>query len=347
MIYFMVDFLLYRKKLAFVSSYIKSFICLCLPFLIPIGAEAKSVIYKYSVSQDIKSIRIQAHQAQIELIPRKDKKQELKVKYSGELDTEEEEDVFTVSVEKFPDEELAWKKTGKRPIIKVWAPARNLEVAVFGGKVLVDKFTNINLSVFMAGKGSVQVKRTKGTLKIFQSSGKISVNSHKGDITIQEEDSLVSLSSCKGKMNIRGFKGHLEVSKSSGYLDVKSFKAPLVLRRFAGQLTFQQEKGGVYFKPMIGSVIGFSKEGEIRGTLQPNEVNLKTDTGKIHLDLPYSQAWLTAETWEGKIFTPIYFHRVKTGGMDRSRGRLRGSKHTGKVSLKSRSGSIRVYQSVN
>ena len=306
-----------------------------------------STIHKYEVSQDIKSIRIQAHQAHIQLIQRKDKKQELKVKYSGELDTEEENNVFVVSVEKFPDEKLAWKKTGKRPTIKVWVPARNLEVAIFGGKVLVDKFTNINLSVFMAGKGSVQIKRTQGELKIFQSSGKINVNSHKGDITIQEEDSLVSLSSCKGKINIRGFKGHLEVSKSSGYLDVESFKAPLVLRRFAGQLTFQQEKGGVYFKPMIGSVVGFSKEGEVRGTLQPNEVDLRTDTGKIHLDFPYSRAWLTAETWEGKIFTPIYFHRVKTGGMDRSRGRLRGSKHTGKVSLKSRSGSIKVYQSVN
>ena len=64
-------------------------------------------------------------------------------------------------------------------------------------------------------------------------------------------------------------------------------------------------------------------------------------------NFPYSRAWLTAETWEGKIFTPIYFHRVKTGGMDRSKGCLRGSKHTGKVSLKSRSGSIKVYQSVN
>ena len=346
-----MDFLLYRKNLVVVFSHIKKIkiqiLCLCLPFFIPIGAGAKSVIYKYDVSQDIKSIRIQAHQAHIELIKRKDKKQELKVQYSGELEKEEEGDVFIVSVEKFPDEKLAWKKTGKRPTIKVWAPARNLEVAVFGGKVLVDKFADVNLSVFMAGKGSVHIKRTTGELKIFQSSGTINLDSHKGNITIQEEDSLVSLNACKGKINIRGLKGHLEVSKSSGYLDVQSFKAPLVLRHFAGQLSFQQEKGGVYFKPMIGSVSGFSREGELRGTLQPNEVDLKTDTGKIHLDFPYSRAWLTAETWEGRIFTPIYFHRVKTGGMDRSRGRLRGSKHTGKVSLKSRSGSIRVYQSVN
>jgi len=156
------------------------------------------------------------------------------------------------------------------------------------------------------------------------------------------------LQSCEGRIDLSSFKGRVEVSQSGGNLSVRSFKSPVVLKKFTGQVKFQQEKGGVFFRPMIGSVSGFSKEGEIRGVVYPNEVNIETKTGKIHLDLPRSNAWVTAETWEGRIFTPVYFNRIKTGGMDRSQGRLRGSrKRKGNVFIKSHAGSIRIYQSVN
>lgn len=303
------------------------------------------ITHKYSISSDIKNIRIQAHYAHIRLF--QSKKKELKVQYFKKLKIKEKDSTLLVSEEGFPRVKKAGRSIGKKSVIKIWIPSFPVEVAVFGGEIEIDKFWKTNLSVFMSERGSVRIKNTKGNLNIFQKEGSIRIDSHKGNIVVQTESSRVQLRSCNGKIRFSGFKGRLEVNKSKGQLFVRSFKSPLILNTFIGYLDFQQEKAAVYLKPMIGSVSGYSKEGEVRGVIHPNEVSIETKTGRIHLDAPHSRAWVTAETWEGKIVTPVYFNRIKTGGMDRSKGQLRGKKKKGNVSLKSHSGSIRVYQSVN
>ena len=308
----------------------------------------KNIIHKYNLSSEIKSIRIQVHHAHVRVLRNKNKKQELRVKYKGNLKMEESNDVFAVSEGSFPNEKNVWKLNNKkRSVMVLWVPKLPIEIALFSGKVEMDKLKQIELSVFMPGRGAIQLKNTDGKINIFQGTGNINIRSHKGDLAIQSEDSRIHLRDCRGKINLSGFKGHVKISKSRGHLIAHSFKSPLIINHFTGRLDFWQEKGGVYLKPMIGSVSGYSGQGEVRGTIHPNVVDLETDKGKIHLDFPYSRAWLTAQTWEGKVAAPRYFNRVKTGGMERVRGRLKGSKNNkGNISLKSHSGSIRVYQSV-
>ena len=312
-----------------------------------VNAEKKSSIQKYELSSEIKNIRIQMQHVHIRLLHSNSKKKELKIKYKGSLEVDEDDATFVISEKSFPNEKQAWKiKNTEKKMMTIWVPKIPVKVAVFSGRVEVDELKKVKLSVFMPGKGTVQIKNTAGTVQIFQG-GYINIHSYKGELTVQAENSRIHLQSCKGTINLSGFKGRVEVNKSEGRLIVRSFKSPLILNHFTGHLDFRQEKGGVYLKPVIGSVLGYSKQGEIRGAIQPNQVNIETDTGKIHLDFPYSRAWLTAETWEGRIFTPRYFNRVKTGGMERTRGRLKGSKIKGNISLKSHSGSIKVYQSVH
>lgn len=312
-----------------------------------LASEKSSIIRAYELSSDVKNIRIQAHHAHIRLFQAKGKKKKMKVQYYRFLEFDEENSTLVVSEDDFPNKKKSMKNINKRSVMTVWAPSLPVRIVVFGGKVEINKFWKTDLFISMSGRGVVQVKNTAGNLNVFQREGDILIDSHKGDITVQAENSRVQLQSCKGQVKLSSFKGRIEVNKSSGHLSVRSFKSPLVLNKFTGRLEFRQEKAGVYLKPMIGSVFGYSKEGEVRGVIHPSEVNIETKAGRIHLDLPYSQAWVTAETWEGRIVTPVYFNRVKTGGMDRSKGRLRGKKREGNVSLKSRSGSIRVYQSVN
>ena len=318
-------------------------------FTFPVESGKKQNIkHEYVLSTEITNIRVQAHHASIRLLQSKGDRRKLKVQYRDILNVEEEGQTMIISESSFPDEEKAWKSLNKVPEMKVWVPPLPVKIAVFGGRVTVDKFWKTDLSVFMSGEGSIDIKKAEGNLQIFQGAGSVYIESYKGNITVQAENSRVRLQSCKGQTDLSSFKGRVEVSRSSGNLSVRSFKSPLVLKKFTGQVKFQQEKGGVFFKPVIGSVSGYSKEGEVRGVVHPNEVNIETKTGKIHLDLPHSRAWVTAETWEGRIFTPVYFNRIKTGGMDRSQGRLKGSsKNKGNVFLKSHAGSIRVYQSVN
>ncbi len=314
--------------------------------------EGKPFIRKYKLSSEVKNIRIQAHQAHIRLLKmnKGNTQNALKVQYRTPLKMEEDNSTLVISENDFPNKEAAgrvWKN--KKPLMIVWVPKLPVQVAVFGGKVEINKFWKTSVSIFTSGKGSVFTKNTEGNMHISQNTGDIKVDSHKGQLTIQSENSHIFLQSCKGKIKVNSFKGRLTVKKSIGQLSVRSFATLLTVNRFTGRLDFHQEKGDVRLKPMIGSVFGYSKEGAVRGVIQANEVNIETHTGKIKLNLPNSQAWVTAETWEGRIFTPIYFNRIKTGGMDRSKGRLRGkgSKRKGNVSLKSHSGSIRVSQSVN
>ena len=337
----------YFKDLKNIS--LKIFLLLSLFFSCSYSLAKKQALItrRQSLFSDVKNIRVQAHQAHIRLLKIKGKKKEIKVQYQESLDVKEEGSTLVISEKDFPDQEIAWKGLKKRPVMTIWAPQLPIKIGIFEGTVEVDRFWKTDLALFISGEGSIRIKNTSGHVHIFQRSGNIAINSHLGNLTIQSENSVIHLKSCKGDINVSGFKGRLRVDKSSGSLSVQSFKAPLILNHFTGRLDFRQEKGGVYLKPMIGSVFGYSKEGEVRGVIRANEVNIETKTGRIHLDLPYSRAWVTAETWEGRIFTPIYFNRIKTGGMDRSKGRLRGSKRKGNVSLKSHSGSIRVYQSIN
>ena len=326
-----------RKKIAVI------FLVVCGAFVFPCWGKVPD-IKQHDLSSEIKKVRIQVHHAHLRLISVKKNKDKLKTRYPSDLKIKKEGSTLVVSEKSFPHKEKAWQTVQKKPSMTVWLPNIPLEVALFSGKVEANRQTN--LSVFMLNKGEINIKNTKGKLNVFQKSGSINIHSHKGNIRIQTEDSRVNLSACKGKkMNWSGFKGRFTVQKSSGHLSTWSFKAPLVLKHFTGRLDFQQEKGGVYLQPMIGSVFGKSQAGEIKGAIHAGEVNMETQSGGINLDFPHSKAWVKAETWEGKISAPVYFNRIKTGGMDRSKGKLRGKKRTGNISLKSQSGSIRIYQS--
>ena len=319
-----------------------------------IGGASKTLTAQAKLSADIKSIRVEAYHAHIHLLPLKEgkkaKPKELKVEHPAHFKIEEQDSTLVVSEEGFPNQalvELGSKKPQKPPKLTVFVPPfdKPLKVTLFSGKISVQNLKKQDLSLIIAHKGSVRVTNSKGRLNIFQQTGNINIVNYQGKIRAQAENSLISIASCKGEMHLSSFKGQMVISRSSGTLFTHSFKAPLTLNHFTGQLRFQQEKGGVYFKPLTGSVTGYSREGEIRGSIKPHKVKIETQRGKINLNMPGSGAWLTAQTWEGKIFTPPYFRRIKTGGMERAKGRLRASqKKTGSVFLKSHSGSIRVSQ---
>ena len=268
------------------------------------------------------------------------------MKQEGEWDVEQKGSSLVISEEDFPSKERESSSEQKKLKMHIQVPGgQAFQIAVVSGQAEINGLQIKNLSISMLGHGTIKTTKTKGDLQIFQGFGQISVKSHIGSLALQAEDSVVNVQSSRGSIELRSLKGQIKVSNSSGELYVRSFKAPTVLKTVSGKLDFLLEKGGLYLQNLTGSIKGYSKEGEVRGVVRPENVDIETGEGRIHLNFPHSMAWVKVESWDGKVRTPVYFRRIKTGGMDRASGRLKGKKYRGNVSLKSRSGSITVYQS--
>ena len=311
---------------------------------------------EHPLTKEITSIRIQAKKARLRLIPQKGHR--LSIRSDKPLrvtkeNTEEKETITLIISEKdFPPEESGgFNLGGKQNNILIRAPITwPITVLLFRGQVMVEPAHKVgrfnNLSIRIAGPGLVRTRNTKGTLHVSQREGDVHIHSHKGSLTVQGERAKARFQTCSGEMSFVGFKSQLQVDNSKGSLTTRAFKLPLTVNKFRGRLDFRQEKGPVYLKSMTGSISGYSKEGEVRGLIYPKEVSIETKTGRIHLDVPHSRAWVQADTSEGRLWTPTYFNRTRTGGMDRAQGRLKGKgKQAGRVSLKSHAGSIKIYQS--
>ncbi len=229
---------------------------------------------------------------------------------------------------------------------------KTVKVILFSGKVDVQKLSFQKLFVSVLNQAHTEIKNTKGVLDIVQNHGDVVLKSHRGKVNLYSQDISLRVEDLKGPGVFKFLRGKMRLLNSSGFFDVRLFQGDLILRKSSSRLHFHGEKGGVYLRGFKGSVTGYLKEGEVRGQItQPHEVRMETGTADMFLDFPGTQAWLQAESWDGKVKTPPYFHRIRTGGVHRSEGRLRGGKtgrkneDSGSVILKTRSGSITVYQS--
>lgn len=330
----------------------------------------KGLFHTYTLTPEIKSIRIQlSANTHLELRPLKTQKLTKKQKeknamnprtlkvwlshspvlWGNSLTHQTKKETFILSNKKFYSTKNILRVKNKKPIrIVMEVPQMPLQLIAFGGgQIKVTNLKNIRLLISVQNRSSIHVQNTQGKLQIFQGTGTSRIESHKGQLSAQGENAQIYLKSCKGKMNLKYFKGSIHIENSRGELNLRSFKASSKIKKFTGKLNFHTEKGQTRLTYVSGSIAGFAKEGTIKGTLYPNEAQIETKTGKIWLDMPKSNIWVNAESWEGKIKTPNYFHHIRTGGMDRASGRLKGTiQRKGSVSLKSRSGSITIHQSV-
>ena len=265
--------------------------------------------------------------------------------WSSRLKQKIKDQAFILSDKNFPS--LKAKDKAREAVEILLPEGLSVHVRLFTGEIKIQNLKNTNIFVAAPGRSVVETANTSGKLQVFQAAGQLSIRRHKGPIHLQGENTRLFMEHCQGPIHISHFKGQARVKNSKGRLNLRAFKAHDVLKNFEGRLTFHIEQGFLKFRPVIGSVEGQAQSAHITGVLHPHEVNIQTNTGRIALDMPHSKAWVTAESWEGKIRTPNYFNRIKTGGMDRSQGRLRGRGRlkTGKVILNSRSGSISVGQS--
>ena len=310
-------------------------------------------VIQRELSSDTHTVQIRTQGADIQVLPvkgpakknklKKPPEKTIKIQYQGEFKTKTEDHIFKIfeKTSKFKEQNRDQEKTS---LTLYLADNMSLQILASAGNIRIKNIQAPVLFISSPGKTSIQTRNTKAKLSIFQETGGIQIDSHKGALNIQTENSKVDIKNSQGNMELRAFKGRLDIQQSKGKLYVRTFKAPIRLKHFTGQVASHQDKGGLYLQPMFGSIQARSDTAEIKGRLYPEKVNIETKTGVISLNMPDSRAWVTLESWEGRIKTPAYFYRSRTGGLSRAKGRLRGKKNKGEVQLKSLSGAIEVYQ---
>ena len=334
------------------------FVCLLSVHLSSYANNKKS-LQIYPLNSEIKNLRFLLSGSNLKIVPLKKSKEspkELRIwlndspkLWRKSINYQVEKDTLIISDKYFYTAKNILNTNKTKPLqIILEVPTISIQVMAIGkgGVITIKNLKNDLIQVSAQYNTSIIIQNTQGELKLFQGAGSAQIKSHQGTLIAQGENAHIQLKSCQANMKLHYFKGRISIEDSKGSIHLRTFKAKSSLKKFTGRLNFHIEKANLSLKQISGSITGFSKEGNIYGVLYPNTVKIETESGKIWLDMPKSNIWVQAESWEGKIRTPDYFSHIRTGGMDRASGELRGTKkRKGRVSLKSRSGAITVHQS--
>ena len=316
-------------------------------------AKTTAIVQEHALASNISTLQVHLKDVSAVFQPapalkKGSKRKVFKIRSLKKLRTQKEKSTFQVLSEDFFKEKKQELSNSKKtaPAYTFWIP-KNISLKIFakGGKLELKGLKSPKFHLSVLDKSFIQIHRTQGDLSIFQSSGDLNIEQHKGALQVQTEKVNIQLKKYNGVMDVKSFKGGLNIHNSRGKLAVHSFKSPLIVKNFNGELNFHQERGNTTLQSVRGVLKGYADEGNVRGKITPKKAYIETGKGSVALDLPGSFSWVDLESWEGGIKTPPYFYRTRAGGISRAKGRLKGKKQGGSVSLKSRSGSLRIWQS--
>ena len=272
-----------------------------------------------------KTLRIQgAHAISLKIEPGK------KLKTTGSVDIDKQRDHFLLVL---GDQAEVTVKTPFPSISIVLQSLENLEIKNL-------KQANIKVSI---KKAKLLVKNNQGDLQVHLDEGRLEAKSHKGNVEVHSYLAPVFFEHLKGSLKIASLRAPLNIFQSQGRFDIQSFSGVIKLEKLSGHLTFHAEKSKIRFKSYKGSVQGYSGQGEVSGSLTPDQVKIESQWSPIHLYFSNSKARVEAQSWEGKVLAPKNFYKDRAGGVYKASGSIRHRGDVpGYVQLKSRYGKISI-----
>lgn len=260
----------------------------------------------------------------------------LKIEPGKELET-----TGSAEVDKKKDHHLLVLKDSSEVIVKT--PARSMSIVLESLDSLEIKgFQKANIKVSLK-KGQVLLKNNKGDLQVHLDEGRLELKSHQGSVEVHSYLAPVFLENLKGSLKISSLRAPLSIFQSQGKFNIQSFAGLIKLEKLSGDLSFHSEASKIQFKSYKGNIQGYSRRGEISGSVTPDQVKIETELSPIRLYFANSKARIEAQSWEGKVFAPKNFYKDRAGGVYKASGsiRQRGT-IPGYVQLKSRSGRISI-----
>ena len=173
-------------------------------------------------------------------------------------------------------------------------------------------------------KGNIDLQKTTGKAQIDLYEGKVSVKNHKGDLKFKSFSADLNVSESQGVFAIQLNEGSLKIQKSAGYLDFVGNKLKLNLNDFNGDIK------------------GFTESGELRASLKPENLELKTGTAPVRLYVKGQGPQVSASTKEGQIYAPRYLYKKFEGKSIHVSGRIRSRTKKGSINVETERGKIYI-----
>ncbi len=223
--------------------------------------------------------------------------------------------------------------------IKVYAPAKKLEVFWLEGQIVVSDFKN-SLSLQLS-EGDVSVTDGKGPLNLQLINGRLKVAQHEGNIEIQTFKGQAGLEKTKGSLTVNNHSASFKISQHQGPLHVVNHSGAIVTDQSVGAIKLKNVSGVINIKEMDGSL-----EGEVtRGTLNVTAKNLQSfavnsEEAVIVLEAPKESAALASlRSEKGHLKAPPHFGKIQKGQWTELRGQLKG-KEQGSIKIVSKYGDV-------
>lgn len=247
---------------------------------------------------------------------------------------------------KGPEGKQAWsqwiKNSAPELSIDIESPGIPTELVAHSGTISllnIKQPTTIQLV-----QGTIRTSATEGLLRIGMQNGSVAIEKHQGKLELDAFSVKLNLQELAGDLNLTNFSGDSNVSKIKGNIEVKSNTGLINISKSAGSLDFLAGRGPLLVANFDGPVRGQSDLGAVTIGLDADaDVNIESNQGPVTVKLPSnSGALIRLQSEEGSLAAPEPVKQVGSAKARLVSGRLGGDGPKGNVSVKSKSGALKV-----
>ena len=289
------------------------FFCLC---LLPLSNEAESEQWS---AKEIQSLFIQARALKLNV--KHTEAPFYTIKAHKDFSFKNEKGVLKIQSKDFSKKKL-WSDYEEELELSISGPSRLIEVFASSSKISVlDWKSSIFISTF---KSDIQLQNIEGKSQIDLYEGQAYIKNHKGDLKFKSFQAALNLIDSKGVFDFQANQGALKIKNSAGELDFVGHNLKLQISNFNG------------------AIKGFTESGEIKASLKPQQLELKTGTAPVRLYTRGQGVQVNAYTKEGQIYAPRYLNKKYEGKSIRVSGRIRSRVKTGNLKVETNRGKIYI-----
>lgn len=221
------------------------------------------------------------------------------------------------------------------------APAVPVEVSIRTGEVQAQNWKE-NLSIDLVD-GRVKTATGEGALKIQIQRGEVLVDDHRGNVTVDSYAAKVTLNSVRGDLSLSNFAGDSTLNDVKGHLDLVGASGAMNIGQSSGSADFSMSRGAIVMTAFEGPVKGYAGQGTVTVAIKGEaDIQVESEQAPVTVRLPASSgARLNLQTEDGYLRLPDPLQKSLAGAR-RYTGHLKGGGDKGGVTVKSKTGFIRI-----